>query len=43
MWTQSVLSPSNHHVVQLTGKAAANDHVTLGIRSHIPTQGNHLP
>jgi C-terminal processing protease CtpA/Prc len=40
--SQSVLSTSHHHVVQLMGKAAANGHVTLGIRRRIPTQGNHL-
>ncbi|PNF21214.1 hypothetical protein B7P43_G05085 [Cryptotermes secundus] len=36
--SQSVLSTSHHHVVQLMGKAAANGHVTLGIRRRIPTQ-----
>ncbi|KAJ9598628.1 hypothetical protein L9F63_010698, partial [Diploptera punctata] len=30
--SQSVLSTSHHHVVQLMGKAAANGRVTLGIR-----------
>lgn len=40
--SQSVLSTSHHHVVQLMGKAAANGHVTLGIRRRIPTQGNYL-
>jgi C-terminal processing protease CtpA/Prc len=38
--SQSVLSTSHHHVVQLMGKAAASGHVTLGIRRRIPTQGN---
>lgn len=41
--SQSVLSTSHHHVVQLMGKAAANGRVTLGIRRRIPTQGNDLP
>ncbi|XP_021927239.1 membrane-associated guanylate kinase, WW and PDZ domain-containing protein 2-like isoform X3 [Zootermopsis nevadensis] len=36
--SQSVLSTSHHHVVQLMGKAAANGRVTLGIRRRIPTQ-----
>ena len=38
--SQSVLSTSHHHVVQLMGQAAANGRVTLGIRRRIPTQGN---
>nr|CAD7456781.1 unnamed protein product [Timema tahoe] len=36
--SQTVLSKSHHHVVQLMGKAAANGRVTLGIRRRIPTQ-----
>jgi len=38
--SQSVLSTSHHHVVQLMGQAATNGRVTLGIRRRIPTQGN---
>ncbi|XP_046984274.1 membrane-associated guanylate kinase, WW and PDZ domain-containing protein 1 [Schistocerca americana] len=36
--SQSVLSTSHHHVVQLMGKAAANGRVVLGIRRRIPSQ-----
>ncbi|XP_063219492.1 membrane-associated guanylate kinase, WW and PDZ domain-containing protein 1 isoform X3 [Bacillus rossius redtenbacheri] len=36
--SQSVLSTSHHHVVQLMGKAAANGRVTLGIRRRISSQ-----
>ncbi|KAK7791492.1 hypothetical protein R5R35_008847 [Gryllus longicercus] len=36
--SQSVLSTSHHHVVQLMGKAAANGRVVLGIRRRVPTQ-----
>ncbi|CAG2053360.1 unnamed protein product [Timema podura] len=40
--SQTVLSKSHHHVVQLMGKAAANGRVTLGIRRRIPTQVFYL-